>query len=72
MCVPVCVHLKQSGPQLFDGSDDDEEGGDEEQDGSRFDIRPEFEGRAGQKVSRQVPMMLRCMFPFTGSLLVLL
>lgn len=41
--------LKPSGPQLFADSEDDEEGG-EEEDGSRFDIRPEFEGPAGQKV----------------------
>ncbi|MED6274740.1 hypothetical protein CHARACLAT_019431 [Characodon lateralis] len=42
------VHLKPSGPQLFAASEDEE--GDEEEDGSRFDIRPEFEGRAGQKL----------------------
>ncbi|KAM4740986.1 nucleolar protein 8 isoform 2-T2 [Anableps anableps] len=41
--------LKPSGPQLFADSDDEEEG-DEEEDGSRFDIRPEFEGPAGQKL----------------------
>ncbi|XP_043978379.1 nucleolar protein 8 isoform X2 [Gambusia affinis] len=41
--------LKPSGPQLFADSEDDEEGG-EEEDGSRFDIRPEFEGPAGQKL----------------------
>ncbi|XP_069006400.1 nucleolar protein 8 isoform X2 [Embiotoca jacksoni] len=41
--------LKASTPQLFDDSEDEEEG-DEEKDGSRFDIRPEFEGRAGQKL----------------------
>uniref|UniRef100_A0A3Q2CV36 Nucleolar protein 8-like n=1 Tax=Cyprinodon variegatus TaxID=28743 RepID=A0A3Q2CV36_CYPVA len=40
---------KLSGPQLFAGSDDDEEV-DEEEDCSRFDIRPEFEGPAGQKL----------------------
>nr|XP_019952192.1 PREDICTED: nucleolar protein 8 isoform X2 [Paralichthys olivaceus] len=43
------VRLKGSGPRLFGGSDD-EDGGDEEEDGSRFDIRPQFEGRAGQKL----------------------
>ncbi|XP_071350360.1 nucleolar protein 8 [Trachinotus anak] len=43
------VCLKPSGPQLFGGSED-EEGGDEEEDGGRFDIRPQFEGRAGQKL----------------------
>ncbi|KAM4583232.1 nucleolar protein 8 isoform 2-T4 [Fundulus diaphanus] len=41
--------LKPSGPQLFADSEDDEEG-DEEEDGGRFDIRPEFEGRSGQKL----------------------
>uniref|UniRef100_A0A3B5MS26 Nucleolar protein 8 n=1 Tax=Xiphophorus couchianus TaxID=32473 RepID=A0A3B5MS26_9TELE len=47
----VCFQerLKPSGPQLFADSEDDEEGG-EEEDGSRFDIRPEFEGPAGQKL----------------------
>ncbi len=49
MCVCVQVHLKPPAPQLFSGSED-EEGADEEEDGSRFDIRPQFEGRAGQKV----------------------
>ncbi|KAF7650386.1 hypothetical protein LDENG_00126660 [Lucifuga dentata] len=38
------VHVK-----LFDSSED-EEHGDEEEDGSRFDVRPQFEGRAGQKL----------------------
>uniref|UniRef100_A0A096M1B5 Nucleolar protein 8 n=1 Tax=Poecilia formosa TaxID=48698 RepID=A0A096M1B5_POEFO len=42
--------LKPSGPRLFDDSEDDDEEGDEEEDGSRFDIRPEFEGPAGQKL----------------------
>lgn len=63
----VCfqVRLKPSGPQLFDGSEDEEEDGDEEEeDGSRFDIRPEFEGPAGQKV-RSVEMgFLNCFFFF--------
>lgn len=39
-----------SGPRLF-GSSEDEEDGDEEEDGSRFHIRPQFEGEAGQKVT---------------------
>ncbi|XP_044205824.1 nucleolar protein 8 isoform X2 [Thunnus albacares] len=43
------VRLKPSGPQLF-GNSEDEEDGDEEEDDSRFDIRPQFEGRAGQKL----------------------
>uniref|UniRef100_A0A665VE08 Nucleolar protein 8 n=1 Tax=Echeneis naucrates TaxID=173247 RepID=A0A665VE08_ECHNA len=34
---------------LFGGSEDEEDG-DEEGDNSRFDIRPQFEGRAGQKL----------------------
>ncbi|XP_040060662.2 nucleolar protein 8 isoform X2 [Gasterosteus aculeatus] len=38
---------KPSVPQLFAG---DEEEGDEEEDGSRFDIKPQFEGRVGQKL----------------------
>ncbi|KAM7401672.1 hypothetical protein PAMP_016968 [Pampus punctatissimus] len=42
------VRLKASGPQLF-GSEDEEDG-DEEENDSRFDIRPQFEGRSGQKL----------------------
>ncbi|KAI4826658.1 hypothetical protein KUCAC02_030095 [Chaenocephalus aceratus] len=40
---------KLSGTHLF-GSSEEEEEADEEEDGSRFDIRPEFEGRAGHKL----------------------
>ncbi|XP_036957837.1 nucleolar protein 8 [Acanthopagrus latus] len=40
---------KSSVPQLFSGSEDEEDS-DEEKDGSRFDIRPQFEGPAGQKL----------------------
>lgn len=49
VCVCVCDQMrpKPSVPQLFAG---DEEEGDEEEDGSRFDIKPQFEGRVGQKV----------------------
>ncbi|KAM6927864.1 nucleolar protein 8 [Xenentodon cancila] len=43
------ARLKLSGPQLFEGSED-EEGGDVEEDGSKFHIRPQFEGAAGQKL----------------------
>ncbi|XP_078105323.1 nucleolar protein 8 isoform X2 [Sander vitreus] len=43
------VRLKPSGPQLFGGSENEEDA-DEEEDGSRFDIRPQFEGQAGQKL----------------------
>ncbi|TDH13628.1 hypothetical protein EPR50_G00035220 [Perca flavescens] len=43
------VHLNPSGPQLFGGSENEEDA-DEEEDGSRFDIRPQFEGKAGQKL----------------------
>ncbi|XP_040890551.1 nucleolar protein 8 isoform X2 [Toxotes jaculatrix] len=43
------VCLKPSGPQLFRGSEDEEDG-DGDEDGGRFDIRPQFEGRAGQKL----------------------
>ncbi|XP_037535854.1 nucleolar protein 8 [Nematolebias whitei] len=43
------ARLKPSGPRLF-ADDEADEGGDEEEEGSRFDIRPEFEGRAGQKL----------------------
>ncbi|XP_037346723.2 nucleolar protein 8 isoform X2 [Pungitius pungitius] len=43
------VRPKPSVPQLFAGSEDDEEGDDEE-DGSRFDIKPQFEGHVGQKL----------------------
>lgn len=51
----VCgqVHLKPSVPQLFSSSEDEEDG-DEEEDGSRFDIRPQFEGPAGQKVRKGI------------------
>lgn len=50
----MCVwgQVKLSAPHLFSGSED-EEGGDKE-DGGRFDIRPQFEGRAGQKVRKGV------------------
>lgn len=41
------VRLRPSAPQLFDGSEED---GDEEEDKNRFDIRPQFEGRAGQQL----------------------
>ncbi|XP_041837226.1 nucleolar protein 8 [Melanotaenia boesemani] len=41
--------VKPSGPQLFGGSEDEEDGH-EEKDASRFDIRPQFEGQAGQKL----------------------
>lgn len=52
VCVFVCVwtQVKPSAPQLFSGSGDEEDG--DEEDASRFDIRPQFEGRAGQKVRR--------------------
>uniref|UniRef100_A0A8D0A971 Nucleolar protein 8 n=1 Tax=Sander lucioperca TaxID=283035 RepID=A0A8D0A971_SANLU len=43
------VRLKPSGPQLFGGSENEEDA-DEEEDGCRFDIRPQFEGQAGQKL----------------------
>ncbi|CAK6960898.1 nucleolar protein 8 isoform X2 [Scomber scombrus] len=43
------VRLKPSGPQLFGGSEDEEDDNEEEDD-SRFDIRPQFEGLAGQKL----------------------
>ncbi|XP_054906348.1 nucleolar protein 8 [Poeciliopsis prolifica] len=46
---PHKARPKPSAPRLFADSDDDEEG-DEEEHGSRFDIRPEFEGPAGQKL----------------------
>ncbi|CAI5687136.1 unnamed protein product [Oreochromis niloticus] len=39
------VRLKSSGPELFGGSDDEDE-----EDDSRFDIKPQFEGQAGQKL----------------------
>ncbi|XP_074529826.1 nucleolar protein 8 isoform X2 [Halichoeres trimaculatus] len=42
------VHLKSSAPHLFSSSEDEEEG--DEEDSSRFDIRPQFEGEAGQKL----------------------
>lgn len=52
--------LKPSRPQLFGGSEDEEDG-DEDKDDARFDIRPQFEGAAGQKVRKLVYTMLhRC------------
>jgi len=59
-CECLCVYSilihpkvpKPSATQLF-GGDEDEEDGDEEEDASRFDIRPQFEGRGGQKVRRE-------------------
>lgn len=47
--------MKSSVPQLFNGSEDEEDG-DEEEDGSRFDIRPQFEGRAGLKVRKSAAL----------------
>ncbi|KAK2861698.1 hypothetical protein Q5P01_001231 [Channa striata] len=44
------VRLKLPGPQLFDCSEGEDDDGDEEEDDGRFDIRPQFEGRAGQKL----------------------
>nr|XP_061814194.1 nucleolar protein 8 [Nerophis lumbriciformis] len=38
---------KMSGPQLFDSSGEDDK---EEDDGGGFHVRPQFEGRAGQKL----------------------
>lgn len=50
MCVQVS--LKPGGPQLFDSSEDEEDGDeDEDLESSRFDIKPQFEGQSGQKVS---------------------
>lgn len=40
--------MKPSGRQLFNSSEDEESG--DKEDGRRFDIRPEFQGQAGQKV----------------------
>ena len=48
----MCVRLsfqKPSGSKLFDSSDDED--GDDEEEDSRFQIKPQFEGRAGQKVT---------------------
>lgn len=45
------VQVWHSGPQLFNGSEDEEDG---DEDDSRFNIRPQFEGRAGQKVRKDV------------------
>jgi len=56
------VHPKPSGSQLFGGSEEEEDG-DEEEDGSRFDIRPQFEGRAGQKVRGKVPTLQLRLLP---------
>lgn len=46
------VQVQHSGPQLFSGSGDEEDG--DEEDDSRFKIRPQFEGRAGQRVRKDV------------------
>ncbi|XP_068598857.1 nucleolar protein 8 [Brachionichthys hirsutus] len=41
--------VSQSAPHLFSSSEDEEDG-DEEEAGKSFDLRPQFEGRAGQKL----------------------
>lgn len=46
--------MQQSAPQLFAAIDDEDSDRD---DGNRFDIRPQFEGRAGHKV-RKVELCL--------------
>ncbi|XP_061147707.1 nucleolar protein 8 isoform X3 [Syngnathus typhle] len=43
------VRAKASAPRLFDSSEDEEDADDEE-DGGRFHIRPQFEGLAGKKL----------------------
>lgn len=58
------MSLKLSRPQLFGGSED-EEGGDEGEDDSRFDIRPQFEGAAGQKVRKLVHTKLHLFSPWS-------
>lgn len=48
-CVCVCVcQVKPSAPQLFAGTDEEED----EDDGGRFAVKPQFEGLAGQKVGK--------------------
>ncbi|XP_076012745.1 nucleolar protein 8 [Genypterus blacodes] len=42
------AHTEPSSRQLFDNSEDEE--GSDKEDGRRFDIRPQFEGQAGQKL----------------------
>lgn len=44
--------VQQSGPQLFSGSEDEEDRNEEND--SRFNIRPQFEGPAGQKVRKKL------------------
>lgn len=44
--------MQQSGPQLFSGSEDEEDRNEEND--SRFNIRPQFEGPAGQKVRKKL------------------
>ncbi|XP_053724148.1 nucleolar protein 8 isoform X2 [Synchiropus splendidus] len=41
---------KHSGPRLFGSSDDEEDDDDDDKEDKRFDIRPQFEGPAGQKL----------------------
>lgn len=46
----IAFQVPQCGPQLFSGSEDEDR--DEEEDG-RFNIRPQYEGPAGQKVRKK-------------------
>ncbi|KAG9337056.1 hypothetical protein JZ751_029824 [Albula glossodonta] len=45
---------KKGGGKLFDSSEDDDDDDDEEdgEDGTRFQIKPQFEGKAGQKLMK--------------------
>lgn len=47
---------KAGGSKLFDRSEDEDDGTEED----RFKIKPQFEGRAGQKVSRINIQMILC------------
>ncbi|KAM6979757.1 nucleolar protein 8 [Aplochiton taeniatus] len=38
--------------KLFDNSDDEDEGDEEEEDGQRFQLKPQFEGKSGQKLMK--------------------
>ncbi|KAM9410427.1 nucleolar protein 8 isoform 1-T5 [Pholidichthys leucotaenia] len=44
------IRQKSLGPWLFGGSEDEDDGSGDEDESSRFEIKPQFEGRAGQKL----------------------
>lgn len=56
VCVCVWGQVKPSVPQLFGDIDDEDS---DKDDGTRFNIRPQFEGPKGQKVKKSLNLPLR-------------